>query len=289
MPDTSSLPSTYNTAQLASRVKGYPLLRDTSHYTYRETYLQNVANFARTALDTAHVDVSALKLVDEDILNQREDLVEFFRLYATIPAAWDEPLSVVFDYPGYAGSWATPGSTISSGVTMANSGTAGRLVISKTAHGLTGGYVRVNFTSGGTYKHTIYALVESYTADTFTLDMRWVGTVTFSAVTYATNSGFPARSIRTEKVHGFIRHEYALPGVTSGVSVAADFRPLARLRFLDYGTGEAVTRLTAATDPSNTAWIADVQAGNHFIIDSDVHVYRGNILERVTSYVPYIY
>lgn len=292
MPDTSSLPSAYNSAQLRTRVKGYPLLRDTGHYTYRETYLQNVANFARTALDTAHADVSALKLVDEDILNQREDLVEFFRLYATVPAAWDEPVTVRFDFPGYVGSWgAVLGTEVTSGVTMANSGTGGRAVVTKTAHGLAANsYVRVKYSSGSGLLHTLYALIESATTDTFTLDMRWVGTVTFSSVSYAVASGYPSRGIRTRSLIGYVRHEYALPGVTSGVTTAADFLPLRERQFISSALNEGtpVTFLHSSTDPTSAEWVAAARAGSSFVRDSTVGIYLGNILERVTTYVPFI-
>ncbi len=290
MPDTSSLPSLYNTAQRLKRFKQFPLLREPTHYTFREEYVQNVANFTRTALDTAHPDVSALKLVDEDTTRQGEDDLEFFRLYATVPATWDVPRSIRYDFPGYLGAWTTLGTEVSASVTMANSGTGGRLVVSKTAHGLAANsFVRIKYTINTTWIFYQYALVESVTTDTFTLAHRWVGTQTFASVSYAPIGGQPTRGIRTKTVAGFERHEYALPGVTSGVTTAADFLAFDEMRWISGGSGEGepVTRLTGTTEPTNTQYAAAARAGSYFVKESNVDIYLGNILERVTLYVPY--
>jgi hypothetical protein len=287
MPDTALLLSFYNSARLISRLKSYPLLREPTHYTYRETYAQNVANFTRTALDTAHPDVSALKLVDEDILTQREDLVEFFRTYATVPAQWEEVVSQRFDYPGYVGTYANPGSEISSGVTMANSGTGSALVITKTAHGrTTGEWLWVKFTANGVRWQT-HAYITAHTTDTLRLSLVFIGSWTFSAVSYWRVDGAPSRVIRSQTVNARVVYDYALPGVTSGVSTAQDFEPLPELPFIGSSSGEPVTHLSATTVPTNAQWIASALAREWFVRESIVRPYLGRILERVTSYLPY--
>lgn len=295
MPSTRSLPAAYDSAltDADAFVKDFPLpLRAPAHYTIRRNYVQNRDQYAPAAISSAHASpFGTAYLVGEYAPEEsKEQLKIFQRLWSTVPASWTQTVrSIRYDYPGYLGALTTVGGFVSSGVSMAVDG-SGNLVVTKNSHGLSApSVVYVRWTQNGHPGYAMYFPVLSVTTNTFTISTKWVS-ATFSSVSYATFDGYPTRALRNLAVNTQELHEYALPGVTPGITTAADFQALQKLVYIITADGTETATLNAATLPSNTAWIASALAGELLVADSYVKPYieGGDILERVTTLVPYV-
>lgn len=278
--------------ELEERFIDYPLpTRAPTHFTVLERRIAKGSEYAPVAISTAHDDYPTAYLVGERPLNDLEATKRYQRLWSTIPTTWEESQSIGFDYPGFQGNFANPGTPVTSGVTITKD-SSNRIVVNKTSHGLTTSnlvYLEWTATSGGlVYRiHYVWPIV-AYTTDTFTIPARWYSGGTLAAVAYYTIDGFQSRKLRKLNRNARIIHEYALPGVTTGVTSAKDFQPLDRLLFTN-AAGDPVTELTASTLPSASDWITAAQAGDYFVADSIVKPYivGGDILERVTTMMPH--
>lgn len=290
--DTADLSSYLDTAARIDQLKDYPLdSREPTHVVYREKYAQNVAAYAPLALSTEHPDFAGHYMVYDRPYKQQEDVIEFDRHWSNIPARWSKPVTIGFDYPGYAGTLTAWGAEESTGVTaVANAD--GSVTVTKTAHGkVTGDLIRLWLTAtttGLSPRHFYLSRrIASHTTDTFTIAASFFGSWTLTDVTYISIDGWPTRGLRSETVTGLEVHEYALPGITTGVAEMDDFGPLPKQQFLS-SLGVPVTELAYNTQPSNAQWIAAAEARERFVYSSVTDVYLGEILERVTIYVPFL-
>ncbi len=288
MSDTRSPPAAFNSARefRESRFLDYPIPQEPTHYTWRRRYHINSDNYSRTALDTADAIKTTAYLVDEPLL-ERFDKVQFFeRLFATIPAAWTEYASYAYRYPAVTGA-VTFGSLVNSGITAALNG-SNQLVVTKNSHGLSNGQrVQLYFTNSYGYA-SLWSTITSSTSNTFTFAyLVYPAGTNFSSLTYQTIDSTPGHGIIDRTPTARIVHDYALPGVTSGITTAADFQALPVFQVLD-STGNVLEELSGSSIPTASAYLAAIDANQYLVAASSVGRYLGNILERVTTYVPYV-
>lgn len=296
MPSSRDLPAAYDTAltDADAYIKDFPLpLRAPTHYTIRRLYVQNRDEYAPATISSAHASpFGAAYLVGEYVpSDSKEQLKIFQRLWSTIPTSYTLSIkSLRYDYPGYQGGLTTIGSTVGpSGVSMAVDG-SGNLVVTNNSHGLsTGQTVVVRWTQNGHAGWQIYFKILSTTTNTFTISTHWVGD-TYTSVSYFTVDGYPSRALRNLAVNTRELHEFALPGVTGGITTARDFQALQKMTYLVRADGTETSFLSSATLPSNSEWIASAEAGEFLVADSYIQPYiaGGDILERVTTLVPYL-
>lgn len=80
----------------------YPIYQNTTAIIYERDYVQNQANWAPLALDTADATYSTAYLVEETTPQQIEGtLVKWTRRFATVPDDWLDYEERTFTFPGY--------------------------------------------------------------------------------------------------------------------------------------------------------------------------------------------
>jgi hypothetical protein len=274
---------------LGSGSKRYPLPLEPTHYVTRRLYKQRPANFAAMTRDTADPADAAAYLIDEQDVGETAAFKAFFRDFAKIPATWTETGNFAFRYPAVPGS-VTYGSLVTSSVSAALDGN-GSLVVTKNSHGLSAPQVVfLYFTDSFGGRWSISGAITATTANTFTCgNLKFASGTTFSSVSYKTMNAPAGHGVIDDVPTCRIVHEYALPGVTTGIATKLDFKALPRLKILD-ADGTATDTLSATTSPTVTEWLAAVAAGQDFVVESDVKPAQGlgNIIERVTKNAPYL-
>jgi len=102
----------------------------------------------------------------------------------------------------------------------------------------------------------------------------------------------PYRATKQVKTTSFMHYDYALPGVTSGITTYTDFTPEKPFDPILTTTGQSVSdfadlsnALSALTSPTATEYIAMIKAGNFIVAESNISNYKGSILERATLMV----
>src|ERR1035441_5422886 len=93
-----------------------PLPNTTAQLTFKQDFMQFLANVAPLLLNTAHPsagktpDYSSYYLVDE---GEKQDVgggvVKWTRTYSVVPASWDDSESYIYTYPGWTYFAATGG------------------------------------------------------------------------------------------------------------------------------------------------------------------------------------
>lgn len=295
MPKISSLGTGYNSPVLlrGTQRRTYPFQRDSTHYLVSEDYVVNAANYAVQARNTANGDYASAYNVSQEILREVEDAIFFRRTYATIPATRIEPAGTFnVRLPGLP--TVTPGTALTPSSGSYSSPT---LTLDFSAsHGLSpGDIVQLSFrytrSIGGVNWGQSFSqnlpVATAPDADTITISMAsfFVG-VTISSITNMRVLPISswARRARDANVDTYMQYEYALPGVTSGVTNAFNFQAVPVPLSLDDSAGTAVNTLTSATTPTAATYIAWIEGSVLVPIESHVRPYLGNILERATRY-----
>ena len=80
----------------------YPIPQNTSAIIYERDWVQNEANWAPTALDTADATYTSAYLVEETTPSQvGGTLVTWTQQFATVPDDWTDYQASTFQFPGY--------------------------------------------------------------------------------------------------------------------------------------------------------------------------------------------
>lgn len=96
----------------------------------------------------------------------------------------------------------------------------------------------------------------------------------------------PGRNPRTVPASTIVQYDYALPGVTSGVSTVFDFNAFPEFRVVGASGETSVENvLGATTSPTLSAYLTSMSNGDLLVVESGVRVWRGAILERKTIFV----
>lgn len=277
----------------------YPFEGDTSHYIVRQRFRGLIANYAAPNISgAAHSTyTSAYCVGDGPIVSLAGGpLGEVVREYATIPGTRSEAEFYPYAFPaitnGAVGGSASPSSAsfesnhqninvsaTSHGFTTSNVLTGRYQAV---GFGSTGAYIRANgvFTAAPLATGANHLIFRNPTPIVFGA----TGTLTVSNVTELR----PGRNAKTIVAPSYIQYDYALPGVTTGVSNTNDIPIAQSLKFIVSATGEDATTLNTNTDPTNTAFYASVAAGEYFVAEPSIlRRYRGNIWERATRMVKF--
>lgn len=253
---------------------------------FRSSYARPAAN--STVSITVNGGSQTFYFIDDiDFQNVRGPWLRFTRLYATIPASWNDPVALPYSYPSYVPT--SLGSAKAVTAIAWNSGNFDHIVTTSTAHGLVAGntaFFNLNYTFGGlVVAQSLFALIISAPSTT-TVEISGLavtGPGSFTGVSgnlYAATIGRlqPETIIAAARV----QNDYALTSTTSlndDLPLAQPFSPID-------STGAVTTALSTTTFPTAAAYSALVAAGTELVADCTRERYMGNIYVRRTRYVP---
>ena len=233
---------------------------------------------------------SAYCIGDTEPQEGEAGIVSFTRKWANIPAARTVPNgSTLYQMVGLPAGTAGSIKTLTACSVSGNTAT-----FTCTAHGYSVDdsiFMQVDCTvSGIQYVTATNYRVNAVTTNTFDV----LGSAYFSSTL---NYGvavkvLPYRATKQVKTTSFMRYDYALPGVTSGITTYTDFTPEKPFDPILTSTGQSVSdyadlanSLSTLTSPTAAEYIAMIKAGNFIVAESNISNYRGSILERATLMV----
>lgn len=256
----------------------------TSELVFTESYIQTVADFVPTALDTPHDSYPDCYLVNE---GPRENIGGFYkwqRTYARIP-----PSRQVFE----SYSWLVPG--IGSGAiftaqpvsSAANAAGVTTITCSGDTSAAVGDSVSISYTftdgtTGTQYGRNVIRTVLAGTGTVFDVALITEpgGTLTYNSARKI-EPGRPAEAL---EVGSSLQLDYYLPGVSAGIATPFDIPIIDEIQIYD-GDGVKTDSFTADTAPTIAEWRAQVAAGEKVcVVGSIVRRWKGNIYERATRY-----
>lgn len=261
-------------------VYNYPfsVQNDLSHFVASQKYIQQAESYAPPTLSVSRTlkSVSAYSVGDTDPEPIDGGCVSFDRMWSTIPATRTVPRGTyAFQFPAVG--------AVPLGSSKTITAVSGNVYTSE-AHGYSvGAFVIISLVySGGSV--TARGRLTAVTTDTFTITLGFVpsGTFTSGTVQSAGAGRTSSKSIPATSIEVF---SYALPGVTSGVTTIQDFRADEIFKVVDAATGEETDVTGAGTSPTESEYIAMISAGSYLVAESEVRLYRGQILERRTLMV----
>jgi hypothetical protein len=227
---------------------------------------------------------------DYDLSEAESGLVSFTRKWSNIPAIRTEPNgSTLFQMvglpAGVAGSTKILTACSVSGNTATFTSTAhGYLVDDSIFMWVTCTISGVDASTATNYK------VTAVTTNTFSV----IGAALFSNSLVYGNAlkVLPYRATKQVKTTSYMRYDYALPGVTSGITAFDDFTPEKSFDPILVTTGQSISdfadlanTLGPLTAPTDTQYIAMIKAGDFIVAESNISTYKGNILQRATLMV----
>ena len=287
MPLVTDLPNSGATIATVAGPRSWERPFDdlTDELVLTQGYIQTVADFTPTALDTPHPDIPDAYLVAE---SPRENIGGFYkwtRTYARIP-----PNRQVFE----SYSWLVPGINLgavyaSQSISSSTSSAGATTLITSGASGaVVGDQVSISYTftdsaTGTQYGRTVIRTTLAGTSGTtivVSLISEPGGTITYNTLKKI-EPGRPAEAV---EVASSLQLDYFLPGVSPGVSTPFDIPRIAALEIYD-GDGVKVNSFTSATSPTLASWRASVAARSQVcVVSSVIRRWRGNIYERSTRY-----
>jgi len=231
-----------------------------------------------TAAKAYLVRQSGLRAIDADA-------VSYERLFSTVPAAWSEPESFAFTFPGFVTSITGSAYSITD-LTINGSLT----VITTPATGIAANdavYISVKYTRGGfVYNTTFFTKVISVNAGvTVHVGLVFSGTGTFSAITGTIRKGAIGRLTEDTLIAGGrLLHDYAL----SSIAALDTDLPILQAFSPSDSTGNKVTLLStgSATVPNSADYAALITGGGELVVGCERKRYLGNIYVRITRLVP---
>lgn len=276
----------------------YPFEQDQTAFEVRRRYMILRSSYSPQALDTADATYTQAYLVAETPTgNPGADLLEFERVYATIPAARDEREGYPFEYPGASASVAAISYATLSGVTFCS--TTGVLAWSSGVSAVTGDLVGIRYTrasdytflDGSTGSITFGAVERKRATGTNAIKIRPAPnritsvSESITAAAAANLSTVGNRLPRTIVTNSRVLVEYILPGVTPGIAEPDDIALEQEFRVLDR-FGQETNICTGTTIPSVQDYRGYVAAEQEVVAeDGQLVRYRGNIYERRTRFV----
>lgn len=267
----------------------YAVYGDYTSVIARQKYMQFWDNYTPPALSTTRtIGAATAYLVGDDVPRDvGAGVCEFTREWRTIPATRTVPAGTyAYGFPGLpVGTVGSPQTVTAMSPADADVGTISSPVFTVAGHGYTvGQLVRVSITYTSLTK-TNTVRVTAVTTNTFTTTSFFLFWGTADYGTFVSGSvaafqyGRDPRTIITDTIEVF---SYALPGVTSGVTISSDFRPDEEFNPVLTATGEETDVLSAATTPTDSAYRTMVAQSEYLVIQSSVELLAGQILERKT-------
>lgn len=260
-----------------------------------QEYMQDwTAYTAPTLSTTITVGAATLYLTGDDKpTDAGAGVCRFTRTWMSIPASRIVPVGTYsFGFPGLPAGTApgSPTTITAMSPTEADTPVISSPVFTVASHPFAVGnmvQLVIVYTSRTV---TRTATVTAFTATTFTTTgfQLFVGENDFgsfvsgTAVKYATSRN--PKSIITDSAESF---SYALPGVTTGITTAGDFRPEPLFQPIVTATAAETDTLASTTTPTDTAYRASVADGEFLVAESGIRRLAGEILERRTLNVRY--
>jgi len=247
---------------------------------------QNSANFAATALGTAHPNYNTMYLVHE---SPRQPIgagvVQWTRFYCHIPETRSEYESHALKLPGLGGNEATVIRPIAGNAANANANFVNLNIL---GHGYAvndGITIEYHTIQSGTPTLSFTRQVFRTVANVINANYVVVGVVTdFNTVVFhaAWNHG-TKRQPRSEKVNSRLQFDYYLPNVTGGITTPNDIPILSPTPILD-SVGNEIDTYSDSTSPTQANYLANIVGTEVVVEESILHVWRGTIYERQTRY-----
>jgi len=227
---------------------------------------------------------------DYDLSGAESGLVSFTRKWSNIPAIRTEPNgSTLYQMVGLPAGINGPLKTITACSVSGNTGT-----FTCAAHGYVANdaiFLSVQCTvSGINVSISSPFRVSAVTTNTFSV----LGAAYFSntLIYGVVMKTLPYRATKQVKTTSFMRYDYALPGVTSGITAFTDFTPEKPFDPIITTTGQSISdyeelrnTLDPLTTPTDTEYIAKIKAGDFIVAESNISTYKGGILQRATLMV----
>jgi hypothetical protein len=256
----------------------------------RQKYQQLWDNYAPpTQSSTITIGAVTAYLTKDDIPQDiGAGLCSFTREWRSIPAARSVPAGTyAYGFPGLpVGTLGSPSTITAMSPTEADVGTISAPVFTVAGHAFTvGQLLRVSVTwTSLTRINTVRVI--AITTNTFTTTSFFIFWGTGDYGTFSTGTATPFQTGRepktliTDTIDSF---SYALPGVTSGITIAGDFRPDPLFAPFITSTGEETDTLSSLTTPTDSAYRTLVASGEYVAIESSIVLLAGQILERKTK------
>lgn len=260
----------------------------------RATIVQYRANYARPAANTtltydngAGSDVTAYFVDDVDFQDRGGGLQSWTRIWATIPATWEEPGGTfAYTFPSYIVGVAFGNIYIPTGI-VAN---GNFFTVNTNATGISAGdgvLFDVNYIRASQNYHVTFVQPAAYVSSGVHVGVGKVfpGQNVFSDVTGVVTKWSTGRTNpETIEVDSVLLHEYALASETTADTVLPQVDKWSPVN----SSGYEVDRLSSgsATFPNSTLYASMVAAGTRIPARrSDRAIYMGNIYERTTLLV----
>lgn len=272
-------------SQSRLREISYPLFEcEPTHFTVRRFYEGPDATFGSIpALNTADTEFAAAKfLLEGPHVPTDGGAIAYDRLFATVPASWNDFQEYAFTYPAFAAA-ATGTSYPISAITAGTTG----YVISTTATGIAVGdsvFISAAFTRNGrNYTEAFFDKVQAVVAGISITTYRYfvdIGPIT--AVSGSVRKSLAGRlEPKTLPVPSRIQNDYAL---TSDTALDTDLPLLVPFTPVDT-YGNYTNYITGTTTPNYAAYTAFVTGRTEIVAECQRRRYLGNIYRRSTRFV----
>jgi hypothetical protein len=207
-------------------------------------------------------------------------IVEFERVFSNIPATRNAEFtgSQAFTYPGFDTDGNTDG-TDRTVTAVSNSGQVTTITATNTISVGDIVYVSLNWTGTVAVSFNGFRVALSGTTASVVKVALIGGGTTFAngTVTELDSQPRPQKAMTTGSITDFT---YYLPGVTGGITTAADVTEDTTFSILNTSTMAATNIMSETTIPAYIEYQADIDAGNYIIIASEVTRWRGNIIQK---------
>lgn len=296
MSETRIISGDFTTAvAVTPKLWEWPILGDDESALYRQDFMVDAASYVRVALDTEDEDELGMYLVDESPMQLvGNGIVRFTRTYSRIPqprvvgSGSDEIELYVATAPGLG---YTDPITFAEYITSAvNVGETTVLTITDPPHSFNeNDWVAIIYYAqdpGSTLilSRQVSRLVLSVGASTVTVDRITDG---YNIVGWQTIfKSLANREPFQVVVPSWISRQYFLPGVSPGITSAADIPILEPTPIIDHVSGNRTDTITDQTSPSLTDYFIMLRDGVRVVAEpSELTRWRGNIWERSTRYI----
>lgn len=286
MPSLPFQTANWNThSEVKLREIEYPLEGEQSHFIVRRTYEGPKATYASLALDTADAEFATAYFVRQGpLVDVDGGCVRYERIFATVPAQWNDHEEFAFTFPAYIVGIAF-GNTFSV-TNIAPS--AANYVLTTAATGISATdsvYLDLNYIRNVANYHVtaITPAVAATSSVSVTIGGVLPGGGAFSDVVGTLKKGQIGRNAAETLIVGSrLQHDYAL---SSDTEIDTDLPIIDKFSPRDNAGYEPAT-LSGATTPTATRYNGMIDAGTELVAErSTRRRYMGNIYVRITRLV----
>lgn len=264
-----------------------PFVETLSHVVSTEPLSCDRLDYVAPPLSTLHPSREGFYFVG-DLNHQTEDIgdvLTWSRRWATIPASRRVPAgSYPFRFPGL------PAGSVGSSQAVTGMTFTAPAVLTVATHGFSAGaslFVTLNYTASGSSTFIqFFTLASAVTTNTITINRYFFGSG-YAFVSGTVSAGVPTRGPKTLKTSAVEVFDYALPGVTAGITEPEDFTPLDEFAPISVSGSVVSDTDTLDTDtvPTAAEYLTLLANRRQIIAESSVSKYLGEILERRTVYI----